>query len=100
MVKFSAARLTNGTLQVSGPSTPDPGDPGMQVRHIRFMVTQRGVMVEDAGKVMGNGWMGKTAAPGLKPGAAHGVGLAVMLDPGAPASYQTVTWVERIKITA
>ena len=43
MIKFTTASISNGTLDVAGPSEPEPG---AEVKHLRFAVTQGDVMVE------------------------------------------------------
>jgi hypothetical protein len=96
MLKFTTASIGNGTLQVTGPAE---GDPGMEVKQVRFTVAQGDVMVEDAASVSGSGWSGQTPAGGLQPGAAVGIGLAVMFNSGSPGSYETRTWVEPITLT-
>jgi hypothetical protein len=96
VVRFTTASISNGTLQVTGPAE---GDPGMEVKQIRFTVAQGDAMVEDDASVSGSGWSGQTAAGDLKPGAAVGIGLAVMFKADAPAGYETRTWVEPITLT-
>ena len=96
MVRFTTASIGNGTLRVTGPAE---GDPGMEVKQIRFTVAQGDAMVEDDANVSGGGWSGETPAGDLKPGAAVGVGLAVMFKSGSPSSYETRTWVEPITLT-
>ena len=48
MLKFTTASIGNGTLQVTGPAE---GDPGMEVKQVRFTVAQGDVMVEDDASV-------------------------------------------------
>jgi hypothetical protein len=96
MLKFKTAKIRNGKLTVSGPSKLDPG---VRVKHVRFMIFQDGVMVEDEGKVSGAGWKGKTAAGGLQPGIAQGLGLAVMIKADRPCMWETFLWVEQVVLT-
>jgi hypothetical protein len=97
VARFSQTRLSGGTLEVTGPLTANPG---MQVKHLRFMVAQGDVMVEDEADVgSGGGWSGKTPAGGLQPGAAHGFGLAVMFNPASPPGFETFTWLDHVTLT-
>jgi hypothetical protein len=96
MLKFTDAKLKGGKLVVEGPSKPNPG---MKIKHLRFMIAQGAVMVEDEGKVWQGKWKGKTPAGKLKPGSAQGFGLAVMFKPKAPGSFELFTWVEQVEIT-
>lgn len=96
MLKFSEAKIRNGEVEVTGPSHPNAG---MKVKHLRFMIAQGAVMVEDEGKVWRGKWKGKTPARGLKPGSAQGFGLAVMFKPASPGSFETFTWVEQVTLT-
>jgi hypothetical protein len=96
MLKFTTARLTDGTLEVSGPSNPEPGT---EVKHLRFVITQGDVMVEDEGSAAPGGWNGSTQAGGLKPGDAHGYGVALLFKEAAPPSFETFTWLEQVNLT-
>jgi hypothetical protein len=96
VLRFTTASITDGTLTVTGPAE---GDPGMQVKHLRFTVVQGESLVEDEATVSGSGWSGSAPAGGLQPGAATGIGLAVLVNPGSPASTETRTWVEPIALT-
>jgi hypothetical protein len=96
VVRFTTASISNGTLQVTGPAE---GDPGMEVKQVRFTVAQGDVMVEDDASAAGGSWSGQTPAGDLKPGAAVGIGLAVMFKADSPGSYETRTWVEPITLT-
>ena len=96
MVRFTTASIGDGTLQVRGPAE---GDPGMEVKHLRFTIAQGEAMVEDAANVSGAEWAGSTAAGDLKPGPAVGIGLAVMFKAASPGSYETRTWAEPITLT-
>lgn len=96
MVKFGLTSIHNGTLEASGPAEADPG---MEVRHLRFMIAQGDAMVEDEADVSGGGWRGETPAGGLQPGPAHGFGLAVMFKSASPARFETFTWVEPVTLT-
>jgi hypothetical protein len=95
MVQFTTASISNGNLLVAGPAEPDPG---LEVRHLRFVVAQGDAMVEHEAEVANGGWRGEVPAGDLQAGPAHGIGLAVMFKPGAPASYETRTWVEPITL--
>jgi hypothetical protein len=96
VLKFTTASITDGNLQVEGPA--DSGS-GLPVKHLRFVVAQGDAMVENEATVSGGGWHGEAPAGDLKPGPAHGVGLAVMFRPDSPGSYETTTWVEPITLT-
>ena len=96
MIKFTTASISNGNLQVTGPA--DPGS-GLPVKHLRFLVAQGDAMVENEATVSGSGWHGEVPAGDLKPGPAHGVGLAVMVRDGSPGSFETTTWVEPITLS-
>jgi hypothetical protein len=98
MVKFTTTTLRDGTLEVGGPATADPG---MEVKHLRFVIAQGDVMVEDdADSVGGGSWTWTGSAGDLQPGAAYALGLAVMFKSAAPASLETVTWFEPVTLTA
>jgi hypothetical protein len=92
---FSDVRLSNGTVRVHGPFD----DEGMEVKHLRFMIAQGGVMVEDEAHASGGDWSGHTAAGGLQPGPALAFALAVMLKPAAPPRFETFTWFEDVTLT-
>jgi len=96
VLKFTTASISNGNLQVAGPASSDSGLP---VKHLRFLVAQGDAMVENEAFVSGDEWRGEAPAGDLKPGPAHGVGLAVMISAGSPGSYQTTTWVEPITLS-
>jgi hypothetical protein len=96
MRKFATAKLVDGNLEVDGPVEAEAG---WEVKHVRFMVSQGEVMVEDEGHVAGDGWSGSTAGGGLQPGDAQAVGLAIMLDRASPPGFETVTWIEPVRIT-
>jgi hypothetical protein len=96
MLKFTTASIADGNLVVTGPA--DPGS-GLPVKHLRFLVAQGDAMVENDAFVSGDEWRGEAPAGDLKPGPAHGVGLAVMISAGSPGSYETRTWVEPITLT-
>ncbi len=68
MVRFTTASISDGTLQVRGPAD---GDPGMEVKHLRFTIAQGVAMVEDEANVSGGEWAGTTSAGGLQPGPAR-----------------------------
>ena len=96
MVRFTTASISDGTLQVRGPAD---GDPGMDVKHLRFTIAQGVAMVEDEANVSGGEWAGTTSAGGLQPGPALGIGLAVFFNAASPGSYETRTWAEPITVT-
>jgi hypothetical protein len=98
VARFSQTRLSGGTVEVNGPLTANPG---MEVKHLRFMIAQDDVMVEDdADSVSDVGWSGQAPAGGLQPGTAHAFGLAVMLKSASPPSFETFTWVEQVTLTS
>jgi predicted secreted hydrolase len=97
MLKFKTAQLRNNQLEVDGEAS---GGASWQVRHLRFMISQGNVMVEDEGKVQGNSWKGKTQANGLQAGPAQAFGLAIRLDANVPPAFETVTWVMPLNITS
>jgi hypothetical protein len=96
VLKFTTATLTDGTLEVSGPSNPEPGT---EVKHLRFAIAQGDVMVEAEGSAATGGWTGSTQAGGLKPGDAHGYGVALLFKESAPPSFETFTWLEQVTLT-
>ncbi len=96
MLKFTTASISDGNLVVTGPA--DPGS-GLPVKHLRFLVAQGDAIVENDAFVSGDDWRGEAPAGDLKPGPAHGVGLAVMVREGSPGSYETTTWVEPITLS-
>ena len=96
MLKFTTATLANGTLEVSGPSSPEPG---AQVKHLRFAIAQGDVMVESEGTASGDTWVGSADAGALKPGDAHGYGVALMFKESAPPSFETFSWLEQVTLT-
>jgi hypothetical protein len=96
VIKFSSASISDGTLQVAGPSNPEPG---AEVKHLRFAVAQGDVMVEGEGSASGSGWSGSTGAGDLKPGDAHAYGVALMFKGAAPPSFETFTWLEPVTLT-
>ncbi len=96
MIKFTTASISNGTLEVAGPSNPEAG---AEVKHLRFAVTQGDVMVEGEGSAAGSGWSGSTDAGGLKPGDAHAYGVALMFKGSAPPSFETFSWLEQVTLT-
>jgi len=96
VIKFTTASISDGTLEVAGPSNPEPGT---EVKHLRFAVTQGDVMVEGEGSASGSGWRGSTGAGGLKPGEAHAYGVALMFKGAAPPSFETFTWLEPVTLT-
>ena len=96
MIKFTTANISNGTLEVTGPSNPEPGT---EVKHLRFAIAQGDVMVESEGTASGDSWVGSADAGALKPGDAHGYGVALMFKSGAPPSFETFTWLEQVTLT-
>jgi hypothetical protein len=95
MLRFEQTLLRGGRLEVAGPFNGNP----KALKHLRFMVAQRDTMVEAAAKVSPAGsWMGRTPAKGLKPGGAHAIGLAVLVQPGSPPRFETFTWAERVEL--
>jgi hypothetical protein len=96
MVKFTTASVNDGTVAVTGPAEADGG---LQVKHLRFTIAQGDAMVEGDANVSGGGWSGEAPAGDLKPGPAHGIGLAVLFRSEQPAGYETRTWVEPITLT-
>jgi hypothetical protein len=96
VLKFTTATLTNGKLDVSGPSNPEPGT---EVKHLRFVITQGEVMVEAEGSASTGGWSGSTDAGGLKPGDAHGYGVALLFKAATPPSFETFSWLEKVTLT-
>jgi hypothetical protein len=97
VARFSQTRLSGGTLEVTGPLTANPG---MQVKHLRFLIAQGDAMVEDEAVASDGGWSAKTEAAGLQPGPAHGFGLVVAFNPASPPGFETFTWVDQITLTA
>jgi hypothetical protein len=98
MVKFDRTTISDGRLELGGPSTPSPG---MEVKHLRFVIAQAGVMVEDEADAVEDGrWRWNGPDGGLQPGVAHGLGVAVMFKAGSPASFETLTWFEEVELTA
>jgi hypothetical protein len=95
MLKFKTARLRDNKLEVEGEASAGAS---WQIRHLRFMISQGDVMVEDQGTVKGESWTGKTKANGLKAGPAQAFGLAIRLDANIPPAFETVTWVMPLKI--
>jgi hypothetical protein len=100
--KFDAP---GGTISVSGPfSLRLPEEKGMRVTCIHFLLIQDGEVVEGTGQApaAGGDWSGTTSTPAanLKPGAAQGVGFAVLARSGADAGYQTYTWSHAVKVDA
>lgn len=97
MLKFKTAKLRSGKVEVTGPSNLAPG---AKVRHLRFVIAQGDVMVEDKARVStGGNWMGNAPAGGLRRGIAYGCGMAVILESTTPPTIQTFTWAEVIKVT-
>jgi hypothetical protein len=96
VIKFTTASISNGTLEVAGPSNPEAG---AEVKHLRFAVTQGDVMVEGEGAAGEGGWTGSTGAGDLKPGAAHAYGVALMFKASAPPSFETFSWLEPVTLT-
>jgi hypothetical protein len=96
VIKFTTASVSSGKLEVAGPSEPEPG---AEVKHLRFAVSQGDVMVEGEGSASGSGWSGSADAGGLKPGGAHAYGVALMFKAGAPPSFETFTWLEPVTLT-
>jgi hypothetical protein len=96
VLKFTTAKLGNGSLELGGPATPNPG---MEVRHLRFVIAQDGTLVEDeADDVSGGQWTWTGSAGGLQPGTAHGFGIAVMFKQAAPPSFETFSWLEEVTL--
>jgi hypothetical protein len=96
VIKFTTANISNGTLEVTGPSNPEPGT---EVKHLRFAIAQGNVMVESEGNAAAGGWSGSADAGALQPGDAHGYGVALMFKSGAPPSFETFTWLEQVTLT-
>jgi hypothetical protein len=97
MRQFKDAKLLDdGRLLVGGPFDPE----GMDVKLMRFVVTQGDVMVEGDNHHAGpTTWDGFTPAQGLQPGPAYGFAHAVLMAQGPPRRFETVTWGEAITIT-
>jgi hypothetical protein len=96
VVRFTAASISDGTLNVSGPAEASPG---FQVKHLRFTVVQGDALAENEATVSGTDWAGDVSADGFAPGPATGVGLAVTVKADAPASTETISWVEPLSLT-
>jgi hypothetical protein len=95
---FSEAKIqADGQLKVKGPFDPE----GMDVKLMRFVVTQGNVMVEGDNHHAGPGgtWDGFAPAQGLQAGPAYGFAMAVLMKPDPPTRFETVTWGEPITIT-
>jgi hypothetical protein len=95
MLRFTQTVLRGRRLEVAGPFEGNP----KALKHLRFMVAQRDTMVEGAAKLSPTGsWIGTTPAKGLKPGGAHAIGVAVLVQPGSPPRFETFTWAERVEL--
>ena len=89
----------DGTVEVTGPFSLDPGEPRKDARVIFYLV-------QDATKIDGEGrwsvgqseWSG-TGSSGLKAGPAQAAGLAV-IAPDDPPGFLTFTWSEQVEVTA
>jgi hypothetical protein len=96
MNKFSEVTVRNGRLEAKGPFTTDPGQ---EAQHMHFVVTQGSEVVLGSADVANGAWRGSASAGAIKPGDAHGFGVAIVLDTTAPPGFETVTWFEPVAVT-
>jgi hypothetical protein len=66
--------------------------------HFHFAVVQDGTIVGGRGSASGDRWAGTTEDGGLDEGRAVALGLAVTLDDGPAAGFQTFTWAEEVTL--
>ena len=66
--------------------------------HFHFAVVQDGTIVSGRGDSSGDRWGGTTDGGGLGEGRAVALGLAVTLDEGPAAGFETFTWAEEVTL--
>jgi hypothetical protein len=97
MRAFDEAKLSDGRLQAKGPLEVAPGQ---EAEHMHFLVCQGNAVARGSAHVSNGRWSGfADSAAGLTQGAAHGFGIAIVLNMQALPSFETVTWFEPIEIT-
>jgi hypothetical protein len=97
--KFSSAKLqSDGTVKVTGPFSPEPGEPDKPVR-VAFYLVQGSTKVDGEGRWMPGDteWSG-TAESGLRAGSALAGALAVGPH-NDPPGFLTFSWSSNIEIT-
>jgi len=97
--KFSSAKLqSDGTVRVTGPFKPEPGEPDKPAL-VAFYLAQESTKVDGEGRWMPGDteWSG-TAEAGLRAGPAQAGALAVSPH-NDPPGFLTFSWASNIDIT-
>ena len=98
--KFSSAKLQpDGTVKVTGPFKPEPGEPDKPAL-VSFYLVQGSTKVDGEGRWMPGAteWTGTAGSSGLKAGPAQAGALAVGPH-NDPPGFLTFSWSSDIEIT-
>lgn len=110
MVKrFGSANLrSDGTVEVKGPFSLDPGDPQKPAQVAFYLVqtstdyagAETKTVVEGSGSwsIGDTEWTGTCAQGALTTGTAHGYGMAILVQ-NEPPGFATWTWTSSIDVT-
>jgi hypothetical protein len=97
---FNSAKLQpDGTVEVTGPFSLDPGEPKAPAL-LSFYLVQDSKTVEGDGRwLVGTPeWTG-TGGSGLKAGPAQATALAVLVR-SEPPGFMTLSWSQQVEVTA
>jgi hypothetical protein len=94
----------DGSIRVTGTLEPERDDQGNDVPWVvpvnfHFMIVKDGLMATGRSQSATGIWGTLTPPlPGLTPGPAQAVGIAILARQGPPLAFETFTWVEEIQL--
>lgn len=96
--QFDSVELGIGGSLVHAHGGLAPFPAGFKVAGFLFAIVQGDAVVGGPGTAGAGGWTGQASGGGLAPGDALGVGMLLLVDPGATPGIQAVTWSEAVLV--